>query len=162
MPTRTNHLRSNLDALEAREVCWTGVQLGSLSSIVHLGAITPPSPQLHVADSVFTLANQTEHSLTFTVQWQGSSAVESYTLMPGESRQIWVRDVERFPVARTALIRMVGGVNGGQVFRVTATHSAEGAIGPVNSGPVYTFQPGPAGGVTLQRATGNATAGIRV
>src|SRR5262249_39825222 len=109
MPTRTNHLRSNLDALEAREVCWTAGQLGSLSSIVHLGAITPPSPQLHVADSVFTLANQTEHSLTFTVQWQGSSAVESYTLMPGESRQIWVRDVERFPVARTALIRMVGG-----------------------------------------------------
>jgi hypothetical protein len=160
--TRTNRLRPNLDALEAREVCWAAVQFGALAPIVHLGPITPPAHQLHVADSVFTLANNTEHSLTFTVQWQGSSALESYTLMPGESRQNWVREVERFPAARTAVIRVDGMPGGRGEFRVTAALTADGPNGPVSSGPVYMFQPGPAGGVTLQPATGSVTAGIRV
>jgi hypothetical protein len=40
-----------------------------------------------VADLVFTLANQTGRSLSFTVQWQGSSAVESSSLMPGVTFQ---------------------------------------------------------------------------
>lgn len=36
-----------------------------------------------MADLVFTLANQTGHSLSFPVQWQGSWGVESYSPMPG-------------------------------------------------------------------------------
>lgn len=161
MPTRTSRIRPRLDALEPREVCWSGLPgmpLGGLSPIVHLGPMTPPAHQLHIADSVFTLANQTGHSLSFTVRWQGSSAIESYTLMLGESRQIWVREVERFPAARTAVIR----VDGRQMFQVTAALSADDGNGPVSSGPVYTFQPGADGGVMFNRELGKMTAGIRV
>lgn len=152
MPTRPNRIRPTLDALEAREVCWAGLPglpLGGLSPIVHLGPVAPPAHQLHVADSVFSLVNRTSHALHLRVHWQGATAAQSYVLMPGESRPIWIKEIERFPAARTAVIRIDGGANGVQVFRVKAALTADGPNGPVGHGPVYAFRPGPAGGVTL-------------
>jgi hypothetical protein len=145
-----NRIRPSLDALEAREMCWAGfpgLPLGGLSPIVHLGPTTPlakpPAPGLHVADAVFTLRNGTAHAVTVTVQWQGAATAEAYTLQPGESRPVWVHEIERFSI-QTAVVRV-----GTQVYRVKAALTADGPAGPVASGPVYTLQTGPAGHVAL-------------
>jgi hypothetical protein len=153
VPARTNRVRPTLDALEARELCWAGfpgLPLGGLSPIVHLGPAKPPAPGPHVADATFTLHNSTAHAITVTVRWQGAATAEAYTLQPGESRPIWMREVERFSV-QTALVRVDGGR---QVFKVKAVLIADGPNGPVDFGPVYAIGPGPAGGVALHSTAG--------
>jgi hypothetical protein len=164
VPTRTNRIRRTLDALEAREVCWAGfpgLPLGGLSPIVHLGPTTPPAkppaPGPHVADAVFTLHNGTTHAITVSVRWAGAATAEAYTLQPGESRPVWVREVERFSV-QTALVRVDGGR---QVFKVKAVLTAESPNGPVGPGTVCTIGPGPAGGVALHSTAGPGT-GVRI
>jgi hypothetical protein len=149
----TNRIRPTLEALETREVYWVGLPglpIGTLSPIVHLGPVAPsgpavtaepsikPASQLHVADSVITLRNATSHAHHFTVLWEGSTTAQTYTLLPGQARRIWVREVERFPVSRAATIRLNVGSDKAAplVFHVSAALSGAGPGGPIGQGAV--------------------------
>jgi hypothetical protein len=143
-----NRIRRTLDCLEAREVPATLVELGNLPLVPGHHATLP------TAYAAFTLTNNTDHALHFTVQWSIGSTAKAYTLQPGQSRELYVKEVERF-MALTATVRVAGMTNAqAQSFEVRSAVVPYNPKGPQSTGPVYTFVAGDGTSVNLVPAAG--------
>jgi len=167
----TNHIRPTLEALEVREVYFAGVALVipvtdvSLPKVAPLGlvgatqfqppkipiisgAVGKPNIQLHQADSVITLRNETATTIRFSVRWTGSAVTTWYSLAPGQAQRVTFRQVELIRANLTAVIQFApdAGGTGGRKVLVTSGLEAVGPDGTSQGdGRVYSFRPAGSG-----------------
>jgi hypothetical protein len=169
-----NRIRTTLDALEAREVCFAGVSLGIplpvmgpvppaavVAPVVQVGpsGVGPskdlvghapaakPAPRLSQVDSVITLRNDTATPIRFSVRWAGSTGVTWYALAPGQAERVTFRQAEKVRPNLMAAIQY--GPEGGGSVRKAQVASAPAAVGDDGTSQgdsrVYSFRPTAAG-----------------
>lgn len=173
----TNRIRTTLDALEAREVCFAGVSLGIplpvmgplppaavIAPVVQVGQmrvepakdlpvrgpVAKPIPVLNQVDSVITLRNETATTIRLSVRWAGSTEITRYTLAPGQAERVAFRQAEKVRLNLTAIIQY--GPEPGRSVRKAQVASGLAAVGADGTsqgdGQVYSFRP-TAGGIGL-------------
>jgi hypothetical protein len=159
-----NRIRPTLEALEVREVYFAGIALGipiSLHKVAPIGpfGMTHFEPHkapvvsgadvkqiadLHQADSVITLRNETATTIRFRVQWPGSAETTWHFLSPGQAERVTFRQVELVRLNLTAIVQFAPEADGTGVHKVQVASGTE-PVGPGGTsegdGRVYVFRP---------------------